>query len=95
MTAGFQIWTKEGTQVEGCSGGEDGVWSAEVTIAFKVSVGTQHRDAQNTDGYMHQQKPQKRLGWMYLHVDVVKHRGVGKDEVHKDTFSLTATQVAK
>lgn len=67
----------------------------EFSVAFKFSVGTQHRDAQNTDGHVHQQKPQKLLGWTYLHIDVVKHRGAGKDDVHKDTFILTTTQAAK
>lgn len=52
VVGGIQF-TEEGTQVEGCSGGEDGVHGVEFSTTFKVSVGTQHRDAQYTDGYVH------------------------------------------
>ena len=41
------------------------------------------------------QNPQKVLGWVYLHSDVLNHGGGGNDQVHKAIFTLRATQVAK
>lgn len=84
---------REGTQGEGCSGVEGGLWGVKFRTAFKGPMGTQQGDAQNAAGYVHQQKPPKLLA--YLHTDVLNRRRTGKDEVHMDTFILTATQGAK